>query len=90
VKENFCSPPETCLELSIRVFSLVLIVGQPKKSGNSEKNANKHKLGWSELAKRQNMMRTNISAIIGDGSPWTILIVSDFLNAYKARNGTSS
>jgi hypothetical protein len=29
------SPPETCLELSFRVFLLVLIVGQPKKSENS-------------------------------------------------------
>jgi hypothetical protein len=28
------SPPETCLELSFWVFPLVLIVGQPKISGN--------------------------------------------------------
>jgi hypothetical protein len=28
------SPPETCLELSFRDFLLVLILGQPKKSGN--------------------------------------------------------
>jgi hypothetical protein len=31
------SPKETCLELSFCVFPLVLIVGQPKKSGNSKK-----------------------------------------------------
>jgi hypothetical protein len=32
------SPPETCLELSFRVFSFVLIVGQSKNSGNSKKS----------------------------------------------------
>jgi hypothetical protein len=31
------APPETCLELSFRIFPLVLIVGQPKNSGNSKK-----------------------------------------------------
>jgi hypothetical protein len=44
------SPPETCLELNFRVFSFVLIFGQPKKSGNSKK-ANQRELVWGELVK---------------------------------------
>jgi hypothetical protein len=32
------SPPETCLELCFRVFPLVLIFGQPKKSENSKES----------------------------------------------------
>jgi hypothetical protein len=45
------SPPETCLKLSFRVFSLVLIVGQPKKPRNSKTEANQRELVWGELVK---------------------------------------